>query len=102
MLRDDVHVSARTVARWILMLYRLGVRACSNLTLDVEAYSSYISPESLKVRVSLLEGDYPLTVFAASCTTDMQGPMEAYVFVRGIWICDLYRQVVLGLYNQEE
>jgi len=103
MLRNqNPHVSPRQAVKWALTLWQLGLREFGGVRVEFRPYASFLSTESLEFSVSVKGESYETTVLAGCCLANCEGQMQCHVYTPGLWVTDLYRQVLLELDNEEE
>jgi hypothetical protein len=100
-IQESPHVSPRQVARWVLQLWRAGVRQASGLMLDVRPHASPLGT-TMAVSVILADAGREIVVMAGLCRDDLTGPLQINLYQPGLWTADLHREAILNYDNEEE
>src|SRR5712691_10027430 len=94
-------VSALQVLRWVLLLYRNGVREAAGISLDIRPYPSPLGT-SLAFGLNMQVGDYQTVVMHGQCRDALSGPLQINGYVLGLWTADLHRAAILAYDDPED
>ena len=101
MVNGSPHVSARTVLRWALQLYRAGIKDAAGMTLEFEPQTSFVTSATLRFGVILRDDHREIVVLCGSCSTDLSGPIQVQYYQPGLWCADLHRAAIMNYDDPE-